>query len=310
MQHATTIDDVLAAAAAVRTTFENIPPEPVPVKSVASIEADESLAIVERYERHGFAIVQLMAHETTTDALLDLADGLGLGAPFTPPLYKVGLGAPASISTIAAKPVASLGEPHHPSFEGTAGLRFHCDGTLQPIGYVKVSVLLCQSRAAEGGDTTMFNAAAAYSLLATVDAPAAIALATSGVLIRQANINGCVDVNAGPAFAVDEGQLVCCYSVSDTDRWAAVEGVDAAALHRGVGFLLHASLPGSPFYTQLTLEAGQVILFDNTRVSHGRTPYVDAPEQRRCLFRSLHLRHPRTRVLETADTSGGREGAA
>jgi alpha-ketoglutarate-dependent taurine dioxygenase len=304
---------LLAAAASARTTFGHIPAGPVPVRSAAGLSAAEAGEIVGRYTRHGFAVLQLAGGHVTPGTLLDLARALGLGSPFTPPLYTRGAAAhgdagngTAAVSRISAGRNAGTADAGHPSFGRNAGQALHCDGTLQEIGYIKASLLGCESPAALGGDTILFNAAAAYARLAGTDVAAALALAAPGVLRRQANVNGCADVNCGPAFTVRDGRLVCGYCVTQTDSWAVPPGVAAADLHRGTGFLLTASLPGGPYFARLTLAAGQVIAFDNTRVSHGRTPYRDSPAQCRCLYRTLHLRHPRVPAPAAARAAAGR----
>jgi alpha-ketoglutarate-dependent taurine dioxygenase len=300
MRQIVSADEVLAAARAVRTTFEDLPRDPVGIGDPSVISERESAQIIDRYTRHGFAVLQLSSVAITPGTLLELAESLGLGDPFVPPLYTKGGNRPRSVSRISAASNLGTSDQSHPSFGRTVGQRLHCDGTLQEIGYIKASVLLCESPAAQGGDTTLFNSSAAYAQLAATDRPAAVALATPGVLIRQANINGCSDMNAGPAFSVRDGQLVCGYSVTETDRWAVPDGAPEASLYRGVGFLSHAALPGSPDFVQLRLGPGQAIVFDNTRISHGRTPYRDSEDRRRCLYRSLHLRHPCLRVPELA----------
>ena len=289
------VEALLAAAGAVSTTFAAIPEAPVPVRDPSAIGALEAAEIADRYARHGFAIVQL-GGPVTPGTLTALAGSLDLGAPFVPPLYG---NAVPTISRISAAANAGTAEENHPSFGRTVGQALHSDGTLQDIGYVKATLLVCETPAEQGGDTVLFNASAAYSQLAEADVPAAVALATPGSLVRQANINGSTDLNAGPAFAVRDGGLVSRYSVTETDRWAVPAGVDPAVLWRGVGFLLHASLPGSRHFARLALAAGQAIVFDNTRISHGRTSYRDSPARRRCLFRGLYLRHPKVHAVHS-----------
>ncbi|MFD4791583.1 TauD/TfdA family dioxygenase, partial [Streptomyces sp. NPDC058459] len=74
------------------------------------------------------------------------------------------------------------------------------------------------------------------------------------------------------------------------------DGVDDAALKRGIAYLDEAARPGSPYATRLTLTDGQAIVFDNTRISHGRTPYRDSASRRRCMYRGLYLGQPRIDV--------------
>lgn len=296
------VDELFEAARAVTLTFEGIPEAPACVSSPADL-ARESPRIVDRFARHGFAILQLEAAAVGPDTLVTLGDELGLGAPFVPPLYRIGRADSPSVTRISA--ALNLGTDHadHPSFGRTVGQRLHVDGTLQEIGFVKTSMLLCEAPAAEGGDTILFNASAAFAQLVAEDPEAAAALATPGVLVRQANVNGCSDVNVGPAFTVDDGRLVCGYSVTETDSWAVPDGVSETDLRRGVEFMLRASSPGSPHHLQLRLGAGQAILLDNRRISHGRTDYRDSDTQCRCLYRSLHLEAPRPRAQAPAGAS-------
>jgi len=290
MQNAFNFDQLLAATAAHGITFEHVHAEPVMLSSAVSPRELALSQVSERYVRHGFAVVEFEAEPPTPETLVALGDALDLGEPFTPPLYATGDYTAAAVSRISTEGSA---EPVHPSFERAIGLEMHCDGTLQKIGYVKTSILLCESPGAEGGDTTLFNACAAFSKLAATDWAAATALASPGALVRQANINGCRDINTGPGFTVQDGELVCAYSVTPTDSWVAGDGVAEADLRRGIDFMRRATKSGSPYFFQLRLAAGQAIVLANSRIAHGRTPYRDTEGIRRCLYRGLYLRQPR-----------------
>ena len=290
-------DELVAAGRAAHTTFEDIPAEPVTVADAANVSSAEGSDIMRRYTAHGFSILRLMSAPVDGDTLRSLAESLCLGDSFVPPLYTTGGAEAAKISRISATRNAGTGYANHPSFGRTVGQALHCDGTLQDIGYVKASMLLCETAASSGGDTILFNSCGAFASLTQFDLPAAVALATPGTLVRRATINGSSDVNAGPAFAVRDGALVGRYCVTDTDSWAAPDGVSADDLHRGIEFLARASRPGSPHFLQLRLDSGEVIVFDNTRISHGRTEYVDTVTQHRCMYRGLYLRHPLVRGL-------------
>ncbi|MDI5938943.1 TauD/TfdA family dioxygenase, partial [Micromonospora sp. DH15] len=296
------VDDLRAATSSVRVTFDGVPPDPVPVAGTGEVAPEAFDEIVDRYDRHGFAIMQLASGPFDRDAVLALGLSLGLGEPFVPPLYTMGDSDAAAVSRISAAANAGTGDGDHPSFGRTVGQRFHCDGTLQDIGFVKASVLLCESVAEAGGETILFNSSAAYAELMAVDPAAAVALATPGALIRQANIGGCTDTHVGPAFTVQDGQLACGYSVTDTDRWATPAGVAEDDLRRSVEFLLRASMPGSRFHLERRLAAQQAIVFDNTRISHGRLAYRDSPDRHRCVYRGLFLQRP-TRPVGAARRS-------
>lgn len=307
MRMTATSDDLLAAARSVVTTFAQIPSAPVAVVDAATICRGHAIEIVRRYTRHGFAVIGV-AEPVSPDTPLALARSLCLGPAFVPPLYSMGGRQAPAVSRISA--TANVGTPDadHPSFGRTIGQELHCDGTLQDIGYIKASLLLCATPAAEGGDTTLFNTSAAIAELAQADLPAAHALAFPGTLIREANVNGCTDANAGPVVTVQNGWLTCRYCVTETDSWAVPKGVVEADLRRGIDFLAQACRPGSPYFRQLRLNRSQAIVFDNTRISHGRTLYADSAALRRCMYRSLHLRHPRIRV-PVADVFGDKARA-
>ncbi|MBA0051193.1 taurine catabolism dioxygenase TauD [Streptomyces sp. AJS327] len=285
--------ELVTAAGRSTTTFATIPDRPVTVRDPAGLDRPTAAEIVRRYERNGFCVVGLSPDPPAPEALIALAASLRLGAPFTPPLYTMGGHAAPPVSRISAARNADTPDADHPSFGRTDRQRLHSDGTLQDIGVVKASVLVCETPAAEGGDTILFNTAAAFAELVASDEAAALALATPGTLVRRANINGCTDANHGPAVSVRDGALVCRYSVTATDFWAAPPGVDEDALRRGIDFLAGAARPGSPHFALLGLAAGEAIVLDNTRVAHGRTAYLDSGLRRRCLYRGLYLRHPR-----------------
>lgn len=280
------------AAARVITTFDALPDKPVAVANAAELDPGAAGEIIERYARHGFCILELTGDDPSPDTLELLGSSLQLGDPFIPPLYKMGSSTPQPVSRISAAQNSGTSDADHPSFGRTVGQRLHSDGTLQDIGVVKAAILVCESPAAEGGDTMLFNTSAAFVDLLAADPAAAAAMATPGSLVRTSNINGCTDENRGAAVSVIDGALVSRYSVTDTDSWAVPDGVDEHDLQRGVEALSKASQLGNRHYVELKLASGQAIIFDNTRISHGRTSYRDSQDQRRCMYRGIYLRHP------------------
>jgi alpha-ketoglutarate-dependent taurine dioxygenase len=292
MDQSVPVEELLAAARAVETTFNGIPSHPVPLRSRPGLSAAEVHWIVGRYNRHGFAVFGPVPGSVSAETPAILARALLLGDPFVPPLYTLGGRQAAPVSRISAAFNSGTDQADHPSFGRTVGQRLHCDGTLQEIGLVKASLLLCESPACDGGETILFNSSAAYAELAAADPPAAVALAAPGVLVRRANIHDCTEANTGPAFTVQRRQLVARYCVTETDSWVVPDQVQAEDVYRGVEFLRRAAEPGSSYYARLTLDAGQAIVIDNTRISHGRMAYRDSPDRRRCLYRCLYLRHP------------------
>lgn len=284
--------ELVAAAERVATTFETIPARPVVLGDVTSLGPDDETEIRRRYRDQGFCIVELADVAATPETLSDLGVAMRLGEPFIAPLYRLGSAKPDPVARISAGGNAGTALAVHPSFGRTVGQNLHTDGTLQEIGYLKAAILLCQQPALEGGETMLFNTTAAFAELMALDPDAGVTLTTPGTLVRKANINGSTDENRGPVVAVIDGELVGRYSTTATDSVAVPDGVDEEALRRGMEFLAEAARPGGRHYVELTLSAGQAIVFDNTRISHGRMAYLDAPDQPRCIYRMLFLRHP------------------
>lgn len=284
------IDKLFSASKLNLVSFNDLPAAAIPIKHVKSISHELKLKIVDRYNKYGFAIVEFTSDKPDAEALLGLASSLNLGEPYIPPLYSKG----DYIAPKVSKLTTSIDEnTSHPTFQREVGIKLHCDGTLQKIGFIKSSILVCESPGAKGGDTTLFNATGAFAKLLDLDVDAALALATPGVLVRQANMNGCSDKNEGPAFTVQDDMLVCAYSVTETDKFFAVKGINKKVLQRGIKYMREASQPDSPFYTQLRLERGQAILFANTRIAHGRKPYRNSGNQVRILYRGIFCEYPR-----------------
>lgn len=279
------------AAADIAMAFVDEPLEPVRVPDVANFGAGPGAELARRYRLHGYALFELTNEPMSVDAHLLTANALNLGEPFVPPLYKLGDRTPPPVSVISAADNKGTDDESHPSFGATVGQELHCDGTLQPMGLIKATVMSCRTPAARGGVNNLFDSVAAYAELLRTDLDAALALTRPDVLVRRANINGCDEEKVGPAFAVIEGRLIGHYCVTATDSMPA-DGEAGDDLQRGIAFLAEAAQPGQPYFRTVRLGAGQGIVFDNTRISHGRTPYEDSGASKRCLFRTLHVRHP------------------
>ena len=288
------VDSIIDASKNDLVNFQDIPRNALEIPKLELCNEGVSNQIVERYNRYGFAIVHFQTNEPSCSTVVELADLLHLGDPFIPPLYTKGGYKAEPIATISTKTCSS-----HPTFQKEVGVKLHCDGTLQGIGYVKTSVLLCEAPASQGGESILFNATAAYAELVRTDLDAAVALATPGSLLRQANMNGCNDKNFIPAFAVEDGKLICAYSVTETDSFEKGFGINPSDLSRGVEFMDRASQPDSPFYYAVRIEANQAIILANNKIAHGRMPYSNSPGTRRCLYRGIFLKYPQAYEMES-----------
>lgn len=270
-------------------SFESIPAKPVTI-SLSSVTDDREInEAIRRFHNHGFAILDCSQEkESNEQSILKLGKIFNLGEVFVPPLYTKGQYKTNNISTIKAQEESK----HHPSFKCNDKVELHCDGTLQPIGMIVTSILLCKSPAAQGGDNILFNATLAFKELLSKDPQAAIALSTHGSLVRQANLNHCTDKNIGPAFTIKDERIICAYSTTKTDSFIAAEGIDADDLKRGVDFMYQMSLENSPYFYKFCLQEGQAIMFANTRMAHGRTSFYNSKKRMRCLYRGIFLTQP------------------
>jgi hypothetical protein len=278
-------DDTVRAGVPAFDASRDLVPLRLPAWDTASPE--QVKALTARVSTAGFALL-----ETGTgpgqDDLLALAGLLGLGEPFVPPLYRmpgsVQVGT-AGVSQMTAAPGTGADAARHPA-TSAVGQGWHVDGTLQQMGEVRTSLLLCVRPAATGGQSLLFNATAAFLDLADHDPAAAAALMAPGVLVRVATVNGSNDSTAGPAFAVTGGQLLTRYARTDADRWFPPSG-DPSAVDRALARLDELAAPGSPYRLEFTLAAGQGLVFANSRLCHGRQPYTDDPAAPRTLLRAL-----------------------
>lgn len=268
--------------------------DPVPVRAWDNIPPITRRELARRLDAAGFALVQ--ASQVPGPATpQQLARQLGLGPVYVPPQYRDrpytdGQG----VTRIGTEAAAS-----HPAFGQATGQRLHCDGTLQRIGEIKTTILLCARPGRSGGTSHLFNSAAAFAWLLHEDPAAAAALTAADVLVRTSTLPGTRgQYSAGPAFAVADGRLISRYSITGTDTYDHDAVTDPAALDRALEFLRQAARPGSPYYTELTLAAGQGLLLANDQISHGRAAYHDDPDCPRLMLRALFTR--RCAVTEQA----------
>lgn len=285
------IGDLEEAALSVQPMFLDIPSEPIGMSLTSPLSENLKLEMTHRYRKHGYVIVDLDGELITPEHHLYLAESINLGESFIPPLYKLNGHNPPPVSVISAGVNAGKPDGKHPSFGKTVGQNLHSDGTLQPIGFIKATFMSCRNPASEGGDSIFFDSIGAYSALLQSDRSAALALAHPNALVRRATMHGSNEQCSGPVYAAIGGQLMGRYSVTQTDSLGHVDGADED-LARGMKALSRMAVPGSQYFRTERFKRNQAVIFDNTRISHGRTAYIDDAESPRCMYRTLHLRHP------------------
>ncbi|MFG1879583.1 TauD/TfdA family dioxygenase [Sphaerisporangium sp. NPDC049003] len=274
-----------SARARLLPDFTGSPAKPIQVGDWSIPDAHDRRMIVESYRRRGYTVVQLARTVPTGQDLTAMAGALGLGEPFTPPLYAASSHTTGGISRLTADPNAD-----HP-FQNRAGQNVHCDGTLQQLGQIPTTVMICVRPAVNGGATYLFNAVAAYAELRHRDPAAAAQLDHDRALERRSTLVA-DQVTFGPAFAIDScGLPITRYSRTATDTYHPAD--DRAALERALAFLETAARPGSRHRIDFSLDAGQALVLANDRIGHGRTAYRDDPDAPRLLLRGLFTLKPR-----------------
>lgn len=266
---------------------------PIQIESVANLSQQEFYEIARRYKEIGFAVFELLKDSSTDSSLIQLSESLRLGLPFIPPKYQGFLGKgiyeASGVNVVSAYLSKQKSKAHH-GFETSNQQNLHCDGTLEEIGLIKTSILLCVSPATDGGDTIIFNAVGAFIELARHDPEAAFALLDSECL-RRTDVGRTENFYTGPAFTLRHGELLTRYSIDNTSRWE-IGFTKVKHLKRAYQYLGDLATSGSPFYIQKKLDTRQGIIMANDKISHGRTAYVDSSVNPRRMLRGLFLEYP------------------
>jgi hypothetical protein len=260
------------------------PPAAITVGDWDGIPARAARAVAAHLAETGYALIQGPV-VPGPGAVARLAGALGLGPAFAPPQYNSRAYVDGGVTRIMADATTAA----HPAFGQAAGQPLHTDGTLQRIGEIKTALMLCARPAASGGTSRLFNASGALAALLNQDPAAAAALTAPEVLVRTSNLPDSRGQSAaGPAFAIADGRIISRYSVTATDTYDPAAVSSPAALGRALQFLRDAARPGTSYYTEVTLATGQGLLIANDMISHGRTPYQDAPDTPRLIYRALY----------------------
>ncbi|MFI5774830.1 TauD/TfdA family dioxygenase [Streptomyces sp. NPDC051658] len=227
--------------------------------------------------------------ERRFDIHADLALRLGLGAAYTPLLYR-----DAEVQSVVEqfdpyndipRDIANV-KPH----SEVAAQSFHVDGLLEPLGYLKTTMLQCRMQAATGGGTQIFLACRAFEDLIEADPQAAAALAHPLALTRFSTITPSTAKrlrDTGPSFGWVNGTLCTRFCDGPTEAWNLKLGAD---LERGLRFIRSAQ-ESSEYVEQIHLKPGEVLIFRNDRVAHRGMKYSNG-ERSRHITRSMYLNAP------------------
>lgn len=243
-------------------------------------------------QRYGYVIVDVGRQPLARleSRMLMLARSLGLGAPFVPRLYAGrGLYRDSGLHLIGT----ALGSVGHAAFVSSEAQALHCDGTLEPLGLVNTTMLGCVEKAEEGGASVLFNALGGFCDLWAKDRSAAQTLLWAKCLARSAGLDPAAPPATGPAFGLRKQYLLTRYSRTPGDRYYAPLGADCD-LTRALAHLSALARRDSSYYFETTLSPGQILIFANSRLSHGRTAYRTGPAgHSRTFLRALFTTPPR-----------------
>ncbi len=239
------------------------------------------------YKAMGFALVELP--DTAIDTVMSMARDLSLGEPYVPPQYHGGAGLYDSTGfNYIQRKDESVGDGVHRGFSTSQSQALHVDGTLEPIGRVRTSLLVCCQPAHRGGETRIFDAVGAVAYL-TRYGLSSVAPLFDPECLRRSDVGRSQSSRLGPVFAFAGDELLTRFSVDNTSTWM-VESVDG--LQDSLEMLLECAIPGSGLFISFRLESRQCLLLANDRVAHGRAAYVDGYGLPRRMLRGLFLNRP------------------
>ncbi|WOD37772.1 TauD/TfdA family dioxygenase [Nodosilinea sp. E11] len=278
---------------------EVVSESPVEIDFDSNDFQEEAREIIRRYVNQGFALFDSRSCEINVDIIKTLESILCLGEPYIPCRYKG-----SNIINLYSKGVniisshlngKMINQPNtviqtklH-AFTTASEQNLHVDGTLEAIGSIKTSILLCVNPAISGGESIIFNSVAAFVELAEQDMEAAISLLDCMCLKRE-NLD-CGDFAFGPAFLLRNNDLFTRYSIDVTSSWN-YDFKDCSHFKRACEYLKEKTKSGSSFLFEKRLLSGQGIIIANDKVSHGRKIYVDSSGQTRTFLRSIYYSQP------------------
>jgi len=254
--------------------------------------------LINQYKERGFALFEVDQNNSNHEIVKFLSRSLGLGEPYVPAryangdsshLYEMGIN---TISThINGRAIHQSKDDRKVKHAFTTAneQQLHVDGTLEEIGLIKTSILLCVTPAFSGGETVIFNSVSAFVELAKHDINAAISLLNPKCLKRMDLAHG--DTYTGPVFMFREGELFSRFSLDKTSCWK--DGLNSVeSLDRAYSFLTKMTKKSSPFFCEMKLEAGQGIIIANDKISHGRKSYIQSQIHARTMLRGIFLEAP------------------
>lgn len=267
----------------------------VEISNIKKIDMDSKKAIFNKIKHYGFSIVKIKDVRIDQNIMTEFSNNLSLGNPFISPYYRGfsgGIEVHSGINTIGKS--ESNGDIQenitHDAFSTNKEQKLHVDGTVQKIGHVKTSIVLCHTKAKQGGLSTFFNSSAAFYSLFKHDQKAALAMMDNKALSRAVD----TDKNnpyTDSVIAVNNTGIISRFSLDRMSNWQT--GFRKVKhLKKAYDFFVEHINEGSPFYRELLLNEGEAVIISNSRISYGRTSYVSYPQKERKMYRALYEKSP------------------
>jgi alpha-ketoglutarate-dependent taurine dioxygenase len=242
---------------------------------------EDHQSVIQAYQKYGIARLQV-SNQQPKKELKNIARLFGFNSAFVPSQYSEN----SEYHDEFGINEISHGEDDmqdHKGFLSTDEQSVHVDGTLEPIGRIPTTFMLCSSQADAGGESRFFNSVAAFYQLIEVNRDLAEALCSKEALTRS-DVDGSGKSKTGPAFGINQYGLVTRFSLDNTSEWN-VEDVEE--LQEALDWMKSRMTPDSEFYTEFRLKPGDLLIVANHKVSHGRSAYIDSDDCRRHLYRAL-----------------------
>jgi len=222
----------------------------------------------------GFSIIQGI---TPTD----VARELNIGLPVIPSYYK-------NENTITLEgdgflDISAKQNAEHRGFNSGEAQELHVDGTLYKMGGIKTTLLVCIEPAVTGGESIVFQACCAYE---TLSRNLQIALQDIRALERASVSLSTPEIVSDAVFTESHTYgLQTRFSIDNTSTWRfdLVPNLDEAYEK-----LMLLTTVGSPLFFEFKLNAGEILVLANDKVSHGRRAFVGNRRMLRGIYTSSH----------------------
>ena len=244
---------------------------PVQIHKVTRITEYEASSLLKKYKDAGFVVFELLNDNPSQDALLSLAKQLVLGEPYVPYIYST----EKNIYDETGLNIIKVKDGIHRAFQTNNEQKIHCDGTVEVIGKIKTTILLCAKAASGGGETIIFNSVAAlYNLLRIENLEPILSSLFNLNALKRVAANGAKEEYIGPAFTIRSGEIISRFSLDNTCDWSY--GFEKVKFLREAYSLLTEMITlKSPFYIETRLKENQGIIIANDKISHGRKGFID-----------------------------------